>query len=105
MHSPCFGTLFEQKSKNTKISTIETIEEGFHTYKAKWTEESITFYVDDNEVYVFNPEVKDENTWPFNQPFYILVNMAIGGNFGGPEVDDNIFPKEFEIDYIKVVKN
>ena len=93
------------QSKNTKISTIETIEEGFHTYKAKWTEESITFYVDDNEVYVFNPEVKDENTWPFNQPFYILVNMAIGGNFGGPEVDDNIFPKEFEIDYIKVVKN
>ncbi|MAX71210.1 MAG: laminarinase [Flavobacteriaceae bacterium] len=93
------------QSKNTKISTIETIEEGFHTYKAKWTEESITFYIDDNEVYVFNPKVKDENTWPFNQPFYILVNMAIGGNFGGPEVDDNIFPKQFEIDYIKVVKN
>ena len=93
------------QSKNTKISTIETIEEGFHTYKAKWTEESITFYIDDNEVYVFNPKVKDENTWPFNQPFYILVNMAIGGNFGGPEVDDNIFPKQFEIDYIKVVKS
>lgn len=93
------------QSKNTKISTIETIEEGFHTYAAKWTKESITFYIDNNEVYVFNPKEENENTWPFDQPFYILVNMAIGGNFGGPEVDDKIFPKQFEIDYIKVVKN
>ena len=54
---------------------------------------------------LFNPTPKNKKTWPFDQPFYILVNMAIGGNFGGPEVDDKIFPKKFEIDYIKVVKN
>lgn len=93
------------KSVNTKVSTINDIEEGFHTYKAEWTKESITFSIDDNEVYVFNPKDKNENTWPFDQPFYILVNMAIGGNFGGPEVNDKIFPKQFEIDYIKVLKN
>ena len=48
------------------------------------------------------PEVKNENTWPYNQPFYFLINMAIGGNFGGPDIDNSVFPQEFSIDYIKV---
>jgi beta-glucanase (GH16 family) len=60
------------------------------------------FFVDDKLVYTFQPEVKNENTWPFNQPFYIIINMAIGGNFGGPEVDDSIFPQEYVLDYVKV---
>lgn len=89
---------------NSRKTKIDNIEEGFHTYKAHWTEESITFYVDDVEVYVFNPPVKNEDTWPFNKPFYLLANLAVGGNFGGPEIDDTIFPQEYIIDYIKVYK-
>lgn len=89
-------------SKNTKITTVDSIEQGFHTYKAKWTEDIITFYIDGKEVYVFSPNPKDENIWPFDQSFYVILNLAIGGNFGGPEVDDSIFPREFIIDYIKV---
>jgi hypothetical protein len=52
-------------------------------------------------VYTFQPENKTDAIWPYNQPFYIIVNMAIGGNFGGPEVDDTILP-QIIIDYIKV---
>lgn len=92
------------KSVNTKITTIEDIEEGFHIYKAQWTKDAIKFYIDGNHVYTFSPEVKNENTWPFDQPFYIILNLAIGGNFGGPQVDDSIFPQEFLIDYVKVFK-
>ena len=55
--------------------------------------------------YTFAPKEKNEKTWPFDQPFFVILNLAIGGNFGGPEVDDSIFPKEFIIDYIKVSKN
>jgi len=91
-------------SKNTRITTNESIEEGFHTYKAKWTKEAIVFYIDGEAVYTFDPEIKNDETWPFNKPFYILLNMAVGGNFGGPEVDDTIFPQEFIIDYVKVFK-
>ncbi|MGJ8592494.1 MAG: glycoside hydrolase family 16 protein [Aquaticitalea sp.] len=93
------------QSKNTKISTHEDIEEGFHVYKANWTKDAIEFFIDDELTYTFSPEVKDENTWPFDQPFYIILNLAIGGNFGGPEVDDSIFPQEFIVDYVKVYKN
>tara|TARA_B110000503_G_scaffold117144_1_gene176841 strand:- start:234 stop:992 length:759 start_codon:yes stop_codon:yes gene_type:complete len=89
---------------NTKKTKIEGIEDGFHVYKADWTEDSIRFYVDDKIVYTFSPEVKNEKTWPFNKPFYALINLAIGGNFGGPEVDDSIFPQELIVDYLRIYK-
>ena len=92
------------QSKNTKITTINTIEEGFHIYKANWTKDAIEFFIDGKSVYTFSPNEKDKKVWPFDQPFYIILNLAIGGNFGGPQVDDSIFPQEFLIDYVKVFK-
>jgi beta-glucanase (GH16 family) len=86
-------------SKKTKFPDIE---EGFHTYATEWTEEQIEFFVDGRSVYTFAPEDRSEAVWPFDQPFYIILNLAIGGNFGGPEVDDSIFPQEFIIDYVRV---
>jgi beta-glucanase (GH16 family) len=87
---------------NTKKTTVPNIEEGFHLYAIDWTKDKIVFLIDNKEVYTFQPEPKNENTWPFNQPFYIIVNAAVGGNFGGHEIDQSIFPQKFEIDYIKV---
>lgn len=87
---------------NSKKTFIEDIEKGFHTYKTEWTEMHIKFFIDENLVYTFVPEKYDEVQFPFRKPFYFLINMAVGGNFGGPEVDDSIFPAKFYIDYIKV---
>ncbi|MEZ4816887.1 MAG: glycoside hydrolase family 16 protein [Flavobacteriaceae bacterium] len=104
-----YTTLHTQDSHgnsiNSKKSYIENIEEGFHLFEVDWKPESITFFIDGKEVYQFAPSEKNEDNWPFHQPFYLLVNMAIGGNFGGPEVDDGIFPREYIIDYIRVYKN
>jgi hypothetical protein len=52
----------------------------------------IDFFVDDTLVIPFSLRNKTDAIWPYNQPF-ILLNMAIGGNFGGPEVDDNTSSK------------
>lgn len=87
---------------NTKKTKIETIEEGFHIYALDWNEQKMDFFVDEKLVYTFNPQLKNEYIWPFDKNFFIIINMAIGGNFGGPEVDNSIFPQEFIIDYIKV---
>lgn len=87
---------------NTKKTQIDNIEEGFHLYAIDWTKDKIEFFVDNQSVYVFNPETKDENIWPFNQPFYFIINVAVGGNFGGHDIDTGIFPQEFWIDYIRV---
>ncbi len=87
---------------NTKKTKIQNIEKGFHTYGMDWTPEKISFFVDNINVYTFTPELKNADTWPFDKPFYFIINLAIGGNFGGSIIDSNIISQKFEIDYIKV---
>ena len=90
---------------NTKKTRFENIEEGFHTYGIDWTKDKIEFFVDGKSVYTFAPKDKSVEVWPFDQPFYFIINVAVGGNFGGPAVDDTIFPQQFVVDYIKVYSN
>lgn len=98
LHTPSsFG-----QSINTNVETLENIEEGFHVYKTNWSKDVIQFYIDNQLVYTFSPKEKNEKNYPFNKPFFVILNMAIGGSFGGPDVDDSIFPQQFIIDYIKI---
>ena len=92
------------ENASSKKTHVEDIEEGFHVYKTVWSEENIKYYYDGELVYNFVPEKYNDEYYPFRKPFYFLLNMAVGGNFGGPEVDDSIFPKKFYIDYIKVTE-
>lgn len=90
---------------NTKKTPFPNIEEGFHTYAINWTADQIEFFVDGKSVYTYVPKNKTVEVWPYDQPFYFIINAAVGGNFGGPKVDDSIFPQEFIIDYVKVYSN
>ncbi len=90
---------------NTKTTSIPGIEEGFHLYSAIWSSQKIEFFVDRIRVYSFAPSKQTTETWPFDQSFYFILNLAVGGYFGGPEVDDTIFPQDFIVDYIKVYQN
>jgi len=89
---------------NTKKTKIEGIEEGFHTYKAIWTKDYIEFFVDDQLVYKFTPEQYDAKHFPFRKDFYFLINMAVGGNLGGANINDKALPDKFYVDYIKVTE-
>ena len=93
------------QSINTQVTTIENIENEFHVYKLNWDKNKIQFSVDEKLLYTFSPQNKNKINWPFDKPFYLILNLAIGGNFGGGEIDDNIFPQEFIIDYIKIYKD
>ncbi|MFV5698855.1 glycoside hydrolase family 16 protein [Flavobacterium sp. ZT3R17] len=69
----------------------------FHIYTADWKAGSIKFYVDDKLFYTF----VNSDKFPFNKNFYLIVNLAMGGVWGGP-VDPNFTSSTFEIDYIRV---
>src|SRR5690606_15964628 len=84
---------------------LEDIEEGYHTYKTVWTENDIQYFIDGEHVYTFTPPEYNDAHYPFRHPFYFLINMAVGGNFGGPEVDDSIFPVKYYVDWIRVTRN
>lgn len=85
---------------------LETAEEEFHTYGLLWSEEYLKFYIDsfDNIKFTFErPVAYTEQNWPFSKPFYFIMNIAVGGSWGGSEgVDDTIFPAIMEVDYVRV---
>lgn len=87
---------------NTKKRIFPDIEKGFHIYGMDWSKDKISFFVDNELVYTFQPAAKNEKTWPFDKPFYLIINLAIGGNFGGREIDNDIIKQTFEIDYVKI---
>jgi beta-glucanase (GH16 family) len=86
--------------------SLPTIEEEFHNYGILWEEEVLHFYIDevDNVVLSFErPEQYNQDNWPFDKPFYFLMNIAVGGDWGGLEgVDDSIFPATMDIEYVRV---
>lgn len=87
----------------TQTISISGVEDSFHVFALEWSEEKIDLYVDDSKYFTYyNPNTGWEN-WPFNKEFYLILNIAVGGTWGGQQgVDDSIFPQTFEIDYIRV---
>jgi beta-glucanase (GH16 family) len=85
---------------------LETIEEEFHNYGVLWSNQYLKFYIDDIEnvqLTFLKPAVVSFENWPFSKPFYFLMNIAVGGNWGGLQgVDDSIFPATLEVDYVRV---
>ena len=87
---------------NTQITPVPNIEDDFHVFAIDWTENYIDFYLDESRVYRYAAQTQTAETWPFNKPFFLLINLAIGGNFGGPVASSVQFPKEYLIDYVRV---
>ncbi|MFO7774507.1 MAG: glycoside hydrolase family 16 protein [Candidatus Hydrogenedentota bacterium] len=78
--------------------------EEFHLYGIEWDEERIDFFFDDEVYFAYEKEADaGEAEWPFDQPFYLILNVAIGGAWGGQQgIDDDIFPQRMEVDYVRV---
>jgi beta-glucanase (GH16 family) len=92
-----------ETGKNAR-KNIPAAEEDFHVYAVEWTPDFIKGYVD-NELYFefLNDHKGDKDTWPFDRPFYLKLNLAWGGNWGGYEgVDESCLPAVYEIDYVRV---
>lgn len=88
-----------QKGSNTHV---ERAISHFNIYRIDWTEEGIIGYINDKKVYEYLNNGKGYASWPFDQEFYLIVNLAVGGNWGGRQgVENETFPATFEVDYIR----
>jgi len=89
-----------QKGEYHKLPTCET---DFHVYQLEWTPDHLNFVVDGQAFFSFTNEYSGVDTWPFDRPYYLILNLAVGGNLGGKHgVDDSIWPQRLEIDYVRV---
>ncbi len=89
-----------QKGAST---TVQTCHSDFHVYSMEWDPTEIRIYVDDNQYFTFKNEGTGYKAWPFDKRFHILLNVAVGGNWGGQQgVDDAVFPRSMVVDYVRV---
>ena len=80
-------------------------EEKFYLYAIEWFEDRIDFYIDQNKVFTFTNSGKGSEEWPFDKRFHLILNVAVGGNWGGAQgIDESIFPAAMLIDYVRVYK-
>jgi len=92
-----------QGTQKTAITPVSDCYTTFHNYVLEWDELELRFYVDSNLYLTFRNDGTGIAAWPFDKPFHLILNVAIGGTFGGAQgIDDNIFPQELVVDYVRI---
>lgn len=87
--------------KGADIEIVDC-EEEFHVYAVEWSHSKIDFFVDDNKYFTFSKEEGSEK-WPFDKRFHLLLNIAVGGTWGGAQgIDASVFPQKMLVDYVRV---
>ena len=77
--------------------------EAFHVYGVQWDAQRMVFTLDGRATFVVDNDGTGRGRWPFDQPFYLLLNFAVGGSWGGQQgVDETVFPQRLEIDWVRV---
>ncbi|MEI8310548.1 MAG: glycoside hydrolase family 16 protein [Verrucomicrobiota bacterium] len=76
---------------------------SFHVYAVEWFPDRIDFFVDDARYLTYTKADSNDGTWPFDKPHFLMVNLAVGGAWGGHlGVDETAFPQRYEIEYVRV---
>ena len=112
IHSSIHTTSSSGNTINTKMKLLSTCSTEFHNYQVKWTSEKMEFSIDSVLFYTYNPSVKNSSTWPFDKTCFIIINVAMGGNWGSdPQyetgglkngIDPSLYNAKMEIDYVRV---
>lgn len=97
MYNGANGT---QKGGNMNVPTAQ---DSFHVYTLEWTTNTVKWSVDSISYFMYQDPGQGPNAWPYYKDFFMILNIAVGGNWGGSQgVDDTIFPQEMLVDYVRV---
>lgn len=81
--------------------SVPTATTEFHDYAVAWSADRIAFYVDDVLYHTYSPATKNNNNYPFNWDFFMIMNIAMGGNLGGAIAADLTYAR-MEVEYVRV---
>lgn len=96
-----------KQTQKEAFITVADAQEAFHRYAIDWQENKMEFYVDDSLYHTIARDPKEDfKGWPFDQKFHLLLNLAVGGNWGGKQgIDTTIWPQRLEVDYVRVYQS
>lgn len=112
-HIPNFvAATIQTKAKNALLGTQKTAIQSvpdcytaFHNYILEWDAQELRIYVDKTLYNSYKNDGSGFENWPFDKPFHLILNIAVGGTYGGIEgIDDSIFPQSMVIDFIRVFR-
>jgi len=90
-------------SQKTGTIYIPDVTSSFHSYILEWTPDVLRAFVDDSLYFEYENEGLGESKWPYDKPFYLILNLAIGGAWGSENgIDDNAFPQTMLVDYVRI---
>ncbi len=82
-----------------------TLDGGFHLYAVEWSANKIVWYLDDTAFFTVTPrELPANGRWVFDHPFFVILNLAVGGGFVGPPDASTTFPQQLLVDYVRVYR-
>jgi len=109
IHANIHTGKYNHNKNNGKGSTLKINQpyNSFHNYSIEWSPTKIDFFVDETKYFTYaKEEGATQDAWPFDQKCFLILNLAIGGEWGGMHgIDDSIFPQRFEIDYVRVYQS
>lgn len=92
-----------QAAQKTAIFGVPDCYSAFHKYILEWEAGEMRIYVDSQLYLTFKNQGTGFEVWPFDKQFHLILNVAVGGTFGGVQgIDDSIFPHSMVIDYVRV---
>jgi beta-glucanase (GH16 family) len=105
IHGSVHGPGYSGVSPITKSFGFQNnrFDTDFHVFAIEWGEGYIHFYVDETIYQEITPDdVKGKGEWVYDHPFYILLNLAVGGNYVGFPTSKTTFPQTMEVDWVRV---
>ncbi|HYQ31222.1 MAG TPA: glycoside hydrolase family 16 protein [Polyangiaceae bacterium] len=102
IHSTSHTGADETGQHNGTIN-VDGLADNFFVYALEWSSTQLDFFIDDKKIFTYaNDGAGNVDTWPYSQPFFLLINLAIGGSWGGQQgIDDAAFPHHYYIDYVR----
>ena len=103
LHLPAAGSTNDsQLTGQYTLPGNAKLGDAFHTYAVEWSAAAIKFYVDDQLYETQSPTTASGRTWEFDKPFFIILNVAVGGQFPGPPTSSSSFPQTMKVDWVRV---
>lgn len=99
LHGPGYSA--GQAISETLVLSDGRFDNSYHVFAVEWRSDSIKWFVDDVNYHTVN-RGEQSGDWVFDRPFYIILNVAVGGNFVGPPDASTVFPQTMLIDWVRV---
>lgn len=105
IHCNIHTEAYNHKNGTNKGNTVSTTDpsKNWHIYSMEWDAEQVSFFLDGSLVFQFKNEHRSYKEWPYDKRFHLLLNIAVGGSWGGEQgIDNGIFPQRMLVDYVRV---